>query len=91
MFSDLKGDYKINNMDPLKYLKDHTDIRTRNISCGKIQSRQAISSTCSLNSQMVEGSCLLFRVIPNTCDKIALTAELLVVHRCRKATAFHAS
>ena len=59
---DFKQEYDIGPTDVLRYLKDHTDVRTRHSAYGKSQTIAAVHATISAHEQHVEPSILLFQV-----------------------------
>ncbi len=62
LFLDLKEEYDIGPMDALRYLKDHTDVRTRHSAYGKSQTIAAVHAMILAHGQHLEPSILLFRV-----------------------------
>lgn len=62
IFPDMKEEYDIGPMDVLRYLKDHTDVRTRHSAYGKSQTIAAVRATIAAHSQEMDPCVLLFRV-----------------------------
>jgi|LakMenEpi03Aug12_release.lakeMendotaPanAssembly.Ray.scaffolds.fasta_scaffold660327_1 hypothetical protein len=58
----MKEEYDIGPMDVLRYLKDHTDVRTRHSAYGKSQTIAAVRTTIAAHSNEMDPSVLLFRV-----------------------------
>lgn len=58
----MKEEYDIGPTDVLRYLKDHTDVRTRHSAYGKSQTITAVLTAIKMHGQDTEPSVLLFRV-----------------------------
>ena len=63
----MKEEYDIGPMDVLRYLKDHTDVRTRHSAYGKSQTIAAVRATIASYSREMDPSVLLFRVSDFDC------------------------
>lgn len=62
LYIDLKEEYDIGPTDVLRYLKDHTDVRTRHAAYGKNQSISATSATIEEYGHEMDSVSLLFKV-----------------------------
>lgn len=58
----MKEEYDIGPTDVLRYLKDHTDVRTRHSAYGKSQTITAVLTAVGTYGQDMEPTVLLFRV-----------------------------
>ena len=58
----MKEEYDIGPMDVLRYLKDHTDVRTRHSAYGKSQTIAAVRATFAIYNQEMDPNVLLFQV-----------------------------
>lgn len=74
----MKEEYEIGPTDVLRYLKDHTDVRTRHSAYGKGQTITAVLVAIASHGQDLEPSVLLFRVCgPDRCFLFSLSNLLI--------------
>lgn len=77
---DIKEEYDIGPTDVLRYLKDHTDVRTRHSAYGKSQTIAAVLTAIAMHGQDMEPSVLLFRVYYLIIIIIIFYSQILLIN-----------